>query len=182
MSHEQWIRICQRVEERREVYHTESHHNKYQGDAFKALLAEHPAGTDAMALHMKSRPEHKEIHPSKTEAIINLAMQDVERWEGGAREPLWIRPSYDGLCVRIYPNGVVQDDYKEQALPAKDSHTTTAVRQQAVTRPVFPPGGVRIPIQRAEHFGSIANVLHAPTMSHAPRHEILFLGTGHRGT
>lgn len=182
MSHEQWIRICQRVGERREPHQTESHHDNYNGDAFKALLDEHLKGTDLMAVHMKTRPEHKGIHPSNTEDIIDLAMQDVERWEGGAREPLWIRPSYDGLCVRIYANGDVRDEYKERELPARNSQTTTTVRQQGAMRPLYPPGGARIPDQHGEPFGSIAKVLHAPVMSHSTRHEIVFLGTGHRGT
>lgn len=50
-------------------------------------------------------------HSENPEELKEIALQVLEEWEGGPKEPLWTRPAYDGLTVCVEEStGRVWDD------------------------------------------------------------------------
>ncbi|GAA94712.1 hypothetical protein E5Q_01365 [Mixia osmundae IAM 14324] len=44
------------------------------------------------------------------ESFTEHALEELEEWEGGPREPIWVRPAFDGLRVWVDEHGEARDD------------------------------------------------------------------------
>lgn len=133
-SHDQWVKICQRVQSGRPAL--KSHKGvadqvTYNDNAFEALLSR--TGLSKEDVLFKSLHEIEGIDLTNSQGICELAVQEVERWEGGAKSPLWIRPAYDGLHVRVDARtGEVRDSYVSEPdkVPIASASSTKGERRK----------------------------------------------------
>ena len=98
---------------------------KLKGDAFAALMDR--TGFTKAEMLMRDVVRLKGIEPDDDSAIVELAMEEVELWEGGPQQPLWIRPAYDSLSIKVdAKTGTIQDGYIEAAQLTKTSNGDSA--------------------------------------------------------
>lgn len=126
-SHSQLIRVCERLQlgihatNPRPIEHAGGDEARYEGNAFAASLARSGLTREELLMHGLSKL--KKIDRSDNEAVAELVVQEVEQWQGGPRQPVWIRPAYDGLRVKVdAKTGDVQDGYDGELLLTKASN------------------------------------------------------------
>lgn len=114
-SHSQWTTICKAVQDGQTAKHPKAlrfeggNAAHFQGDAFGAALM--TSGMTKDQLLFSSIEKVKGVQSD--EDLVELALREIEEWEGGPKKSIWIRPAFDGLAIKVDAEGGVQQSTVE---------------------------------------------------------------------